>query len=165
MHSDQLDYRFPDRLYFVEHRDSPFVSADEPGVALSVGEYVRGEQSISLLLHVTLGLEAEFFHAYKRAVHAIVVTAEELGTGRAAAIRLVDPNVDYLRPMWPNFDISWDTSWAPRSQDDNSAQLFMRGWVSAPIQLRVTPTPGHRGVWLQAHFRHHHSERIHLGLG
>jgi hypothetical protein len=161
MRNDQLDYRFPDRLRFSEHRDSPIVSADEPGVALAVGELVRGEQSISVLLHVTLGLEAEFFHAYKRAVHAIVVTAEELGAARAAAIRLVDPDVDYLRPMWPNFD----TSWTPPPDDDNSASVFMRGWVSAPIQLRVTPTSGHRGVWLQAHFRHFHSERVHLGLG
>lgn len=161
MRSDQLDYRFADQLRFVEHPDSPIVSADEPGVALSVGELVCGEQSVSALVHVTLGLDAEFFHAFKRAVHAIVVTAEELGTTRAAAIRLVDPSVDYLRPMWPNFD----TSWTPPPEDQTSARVFMRGWVSAPIQLRITPTPGHRGVWLQAHFRHVHSERVLLELG
>src|SRR5689334_3479405 len=140
MRSDQLDYRFSDRLRFEEHRDSPIVSSDEPGVALAVGELVLGEQSISLLLHATLGIDAELFYAYKRAVHAIVVTAEELGTARAAAFRLVDPNVDYLEPMWPNFDAKW----TPPPDDDTSATVFARGWVSVPLQLRITPTSGHR---------------------
>jgi hypothetical protein len=151
---DRLAYRFPDLFSFRVARESPEVEADEPGVGLALGQTVCGTQSIAVMLHATVGLDGELFYAFKLAVHAIVVTVEELGSGRAAAFRMVDPNVDFLRPMWPNFE----------GDAGERCGVFVRGWVNAALELRVTPRPGHPGLWFQAHLREFHSQRIHLSL-
>lgn len=151
---DRLAYRFPDAFSFRATRESPEVEADEPGVGLALGQMVCGTTSIALMLHATVGLDGELFYAFKLAAQAIVVTVEELGSGRAAAFRMVDPNLDFLRPMSPNFE----------GDSGERCGVFVRGWVNAPLELRVTPRPGHPGLWFQAHLRGFHSQRIHLSL-
>jgi len=151
---ERLAYRFPNSFTFLETPDSPEVEADEPGVALALGRMICGTDSVALMLHATVGLDGELFYAFKLAVRAIVVTVEELGSGRAVAFRLIDPSLDFLRPMSPNFE----------GDSGQRCGVFVRGWVNVPLELRVVPTPGHPGLWLQAHLREFHSQRIHLSL-
>ncbi|HVH98659.1 MAG TPA: hypothetical protein VM869_08110 [Enhygromyxa sp.] len=151
---DRLAYRFPDSFTFREVRESPEVEADEPGVGLALGRMACGPDSVALMLHATVGLDGELFYAFKLASRAIVVTVEELGSGRAAAFRMIDPSLDFLRPMSPNFE----------GDSGERGGVFVRGWVNAPVELHVVPTPGHPGLWFQAHLREFHSQRVHLSL-
>jgi hypothetical protein len=153
--TNALQFRFANQFVFTEQPESPEVEREDPGVEIALGRPMFGEDSVGVMIHATVGLDAELFHAFKRAVHAIVVTVEERGSGRAAAFRMVDPNIDYLRAMWPNFQ---------GYAGGEPSPVFARGWVSAPLELRVAPEPGHRGLFIQAHLREHQSRRICLSL-
>ena len=135
---------------------TPALEVDEPAVAIEVGAIKLSEAGVRLSLHLALGFDAEFFHAFKHISHAVVVTIEEPDTRRFAAVRLIDGGMQYLHPIWPNLaHYDWDAE---------PSIVFSTLARSVSIEVAATPGPTHTGLWLQASVLRYHSKRVHVSL-
>lgn len=132
------------------------IEIGEPTIVIALGGVQREANLVRCMLHVGLGFEAEFFHAFKHIDRAVVVTFEEPDTRRATAVRLIDETVHYLHPTWPNF-AGYD--WAAEP-----SIVFSGCTVNAAVELEVRPRSGHAGVWIQASVLRYRSNRVHLDL-
>jgi hypothetical protein len=132
------------------------IEVGEPTIVIAISDIQLDANLVRFMLHVRLGFEAEFFHAFKHIDRAVVVTFEEPDTRRAAALRLIDDTVQFLHPTWPNFG-GYD--WAAEP-----SIVFSGCSVSAAVELEVCPRPGHAGVWIQASVLRYPSNRVHVNL-
>jgi len=157
-------YQLPVRLLgpFDEERVSgtPTLEVGEPTVALALGKLALARDGIRFTLHLALGFDAEFFHAFKHIERAVVLTIEEPDARRFAALRLIDDTLQFLEPTWPNLR-------AGSSGYDWEAEpsiVFSSLTRNIEIEVDTQPSPTHSGLWLQASVLRHHSNRVHLPL-
>jgi hypothetical protein len=154
------DYALPVRLLSPFDRQrlpaTPTVELGEPTVALAVSQLALGREGIRFTLHLALGFEAEFFHAFKHIDRAVVLTIEEPDSRRFAALRLIDETLQYLEPTWPNFH-GYD--WAAEP-----SIVFSGLTRNIVVEVDTQPSLTHEGLWLQASVLCHRSNRVHLPL-
>lgn len=136
---------------------TPELEVEVPAVKIEIGSIERGDERVRFRVFLALGFEAEFFHGFKHICHAIVLSVEEPDTRRSAVARVIDPDMNYLYPTWPNMrpDFDWDQE--PSIVFSTLTQSFF-------VEVGARPGPGHAGLWVQASVLPHRSNRVHLDL-
>jgi hypothetical protein len=126
------------------------------GLRIHAAGVVYDEGTLAIPLFVTATLAQPEYTSYSRLSEAIALVAEDLGARTSAAFTLVDPTIIPYETAAPNHRAG--SRWG-------NPRALCTEYVSFVLDLAVSRTPDHPGLFLRACLAGHVSNTLVVDLG
>ena len=153
--NNPLECAFPDLFSLEDRPEFPLLDAPDTGIRINVDGLDYDGTTLVFNLLVAYSFPRSFIDCFARVDWAMVLTVEDVESGRGLAINLIDPHKRY--------DDQADINYTP-GEVESEPTSFMGSFVEVPMAIKIAQPESAPSVFLTVTLQQHNSNTLGLDL-